>query len=134
VARQRRRGSLTLELLFVMPVLLIVLLGTIQFSLMLAVEQQLETASRAGARAAALGADATTVEVVVRQVLGPGKLQSAQVLSVLTDDNGQPLPAGQPVTVLVALKSGSAVPDLLPFAGLSLARQLLVGRTVMIKE
>jgi Flp pilus assembly protein TadG len=123
-----------MELLFVLPVLLVLLLAMIQLSLLLVTEQQLQTASREGARVAAVGGDQSAVEMVVRRTLGSGRLQAAQVQAFLTDDTGQPLAAGDPVVVVVALRAGAAVPDLMPFLGLSTGQQLLVGRTVLSKE
>jgi Flp pilus assembly protein TadG len=130
----RRRGSLTAELLFVLPILLVFLLGTVEYSMLFLAEQQLMVASREGARVAALGGTSTDVEQAARQVLGTGSLGQATVESVLTDDLGQPLPTGSPVAVTVSIPAAQAVPDLLAFAGLSIRNQTLAAQTVMRKE
>ena len=48
----RRRGSLTLELLLVLPILMTVVLAAFEFSMLAQVRQQLLNASRDGARSA----------------------------------------------------------------------------------
>jgi Flp pilus assembly protein TadG len=131
----RRTGStLAAELLFALPLVLVVVLATIEFSTLLLVRQQLQAASREGARVAALGGDATQVEAAVRNFLGTGNLAGAQVTSVLTDDLGQPSPSGAPVAVTVSLPTTQAVPDLLALTGFSLANDVTVAQTVMRKE
>src|SRR5262249_51806505 len=70
--QQRRRGVVTLELLFTLPVLLLVTFGTIEFSLVLAARSDLQLASREGARVASLGGSAADVEKAVKQFLGRG--------------------------------------------------------------
>jgi Flp pilus assembly protein TadG len=131
----RRRGStLAAELLFVLPVVLVVVLATIEFSTLLVVRQQLQASSREGARVAALGGDAQQVETAVRNFLGNGTLANAQVDSVLTDDQGQPLPAGAPVAVTVSIPTAQAVPNLLALAGFSIADDVSIAQTVMRKE
>lgn len=133
-ARKRRSGSLTVELLFVLPLLLIIVLAAVEFSLWLAAQQQVALASREGARAASRGGNAGDVLLAVNQVLGPARAGIAQVQATLTDSNGQPLPSGEPLTVLVALPAGGVVPDLLVLAGLSIRNELIISQTVMRKE
>jgi Flp pilus assembly protein TadG len=131
--KRRRRGSLTLELLLVLPILLLVLLAIIEFSIWAVAQQQLLTASREGARVAALGGSRDDVEQAVRVFLG-GKFDNATIDAVLTDDQGQPVAAGQPVQVVVSLPATDAVPDLLPLAGFSIRGQSISAGTVMRKE
>lgn len=132
--RRGRRGGLTLELLLVLPVLLTVLLGTVEFSLWLAAQQQVVLASREGARAAATGAAVDEVEAVVRRVLGDARFASAELAVQITDPAGQPIPPGDPVAVAVRLPARTVVPDLLVFIGLSIRNESLVARTVLRKE
>jgi Flp pilus assembly protein TadG len=125
---------MALELLLVMPILLALLLGMIEFSLLFAVRQQLTTASREGARVGALGGDQLAVEQAVRNVLGAGNLSGAQIQSILTDDLGQPLPSGSPVQVTVQIPATQAVPDLLGFIAVSFSDQVIIAQSVMRKE
>jgi Flp pilus assembly protein TadG len=131
---RRRRGRLVLELLLVLPILLGLIGGMVEFSLLLGARQQLLAASREGARVAAQGGDAVEVEQAVRTFLGRGNLQAAHVQSVLTDAAGNPLATGDGVQVVVRLPAAAAAPDLLAFVGVSLGDQVLVARTVMRKE
>src|SRR5436190_24393313 len=102
-ARRRPGSTLAVELLFVLPILLVVVFATIEFSALLTVRQQLQAASREGARVAALGGDTQQVEAAVRNFLGSGSLADAKVESVLTDAQNQPLPSGAAVAVTVSL-------------------------------
>lgn len=129
-----RAGSLAVELLLVLPVLLAFLLGMLEFSMLLIVRQELLTASREGARVAAQGGGAADVEQAARVFLGTGSLSRANVVSVLTDDTGTPLPSGSPVAVTVSIPASQAVPDLLAFVGLSIRNETLAAQTVMRKE
>ncbi len=131
----RRPGSLLAsELLMVLPLLLAVVFATIEFSTLLLVRQQLQTASREGARVAALGGDATQVQLAVSQFLGTGALANAQVDSVLTDSQGMPLPSGAAVSVTVSLPTAQVVPDLLAPFGFTLGNDVTIAQTVMRKE
>jgi hypothetical protein len=133
-ARRLRRGSLTMELLLVLPIVLALLLGTVQFSLLSVARQQVMGASREGARVAARGGSAADVEATVRLYLGGGRFSNAEVSTNLNAASGLPLPSGAPVEVVVRIGATEAVPDLLPFLGFSLSGEHLLGRTVMRKE
>jgi Flp pilus assembly protein TadG len=130
----QRRGSLAVELLIVLPVLLGILLGMVEFSMLLVSRQELLTASREGARVAAIGGSQADVEAAVRQFLGAGSLSQATITTVLADNQGQPLPSGSPVAVTVSIPATQAAPDLLVFIGFSLRGENLIAQTVMRKE
>ena len=129
-----RRGHVALELLLVLPILLTVLLGTVEFSLLLTAQQQVSLASREATRVAALGGSVGDIEQVVRLTLGDSRFAQATVTPILVDANGNPIPSGEPIAVRVELPASAAVPDLLVFAGLSIRNQVLMGQTVMRKE
>ena len=131
---RRRSAMLAIELLFVLPVLLIVVLATVEFSLWLSAQQQVALASREGARVAAQGGSADDVQQTVQLVLGPNWSSAAQVAASLNDSDGNPLPAGAPVSVLVTLPAGTVVPDLLVLAGFSIGNEIIASQTVMRKE
>jgi Flp pilus assembly protein TadG len=122
------------ELLVALPIVLAVLLGMIEFSMLLVARQQILVASREGARVAALGGTADDVDKAVHQFLGTGSLAGAQVQAQLTDQSGQPVPSGGAVAVTVSLPTAQAVPDLLRFIGFSLGNDVLTVQTVMRKE
>ena len=129
----RRCGSFTMELLLVLPILMTVILGAFEFSMLAQARQQLLLASREGARVAALGGTAADVQQAAQQSLG-GALQNATIQLNITDANGNPLPSGQPVSVLVSVQVGQAVPDLLAFIGYSIRNETIAAQTVMRKE
>lgn len=133
-----RRGILTFELLLILPILLIVVLAAVQFSLTLQARQQLVAASREGCRVAALGGDLGEVERTVRKTLGSGRLADADI--ELTDEAGAAIPAGmsvpsgESVSVWLRLPTVHVVPDLLRFMGYSIKNDELVARTLMRRE
>jgi hypothetical protein len=131
---RRRRASAAVEMLFILPLLLIVLLGTVEFALWLAAQQQVTLASREGARVAATGGSAADVGATVHFALGDARFQQATVQTFLTDEAGNPVLPGAPVSVMVQLPASAVVPDLLIFIGLSIRDQFLVSQTVMRKE
>ena len=125
---------LAMELLVVLPLLMVVILATIEFSSLLMVRQQLQAASREGARVASLGGNSLQVQAAVSNFLGTGPLGAAQVNSVLTDQSGNPLPSGAAVSVNLSLPTAQVVPDLLAPFGFTLANDTTVAQTVMRKE
>lgn len=132
--RRTRRGSMSVELLFVLPILLAVLLGTVEFALWLSAQQQVVLASREGGRVAATGGSLDQVNEAVHLTLGDARFANATVQATLTDEFGAPIAPGQPVTVLVQLPAATVVPDLLVFIGITIRDQSLIAQTVMLKE
>jgi hypothetical protein len=110
----RRRGSLTVELVLVLPILVLLLLAMIQFSLMLTARQQLLSASREGARMGARGGSAADIECAARRVLGDGSLAQADVQSQRAPEQpGAPVGGSECVQVMVHIPIGAAVPNFL---------------------
>lgn len=134
VAKPRRRASMSIELLLVFPLLLAVLLGTVQFSLWMSAQQRVALASREATRVAATGGTRDEVAASVRLTLGDTRFQLAEIQANLTDSNGDPIASGEPVSVLVSLPAGAVVPDLLRIIGFSIRNEFLVSQTVMRKE
>jgi Flp pilus assembly protein TadG len=118
-----RQGSLSLELLLVLPILLLILGATVLFGMMLVAQQVLTAASREGARSASIG-DCTDAEDAAKATLN-GKLAGAKVEC---DDDGTN------VTVTVSIPAKEAIPDLLKGVGFSLEGITLASTTVMKKE
>ena len=133
-ARRRVGSILSVELLFVLPILLALLLAMTEFSLLLSTEARYAHASREGARVAALGGDLAGVELAVRNVLGDGQFE-ASTLTVTPDISSvNNYPSGTAMEVIVAIRARQVVPDLLRFFGFSLGDQQVLGRTVMRRE
>jgi Flp pilus assembly protein TadG len=129
-----RRATLTLELLLVLPIALVIILAIVEFSMIFTVRQQLSAASREGARVASIGGTAEEIEAAVRTFLGNGTLSQAKVISVLTDEFGDPVPSGGAVQVIVTLPTAQAVPNLLAPFGFSIGNDVIYARTTMRKE
>lgn len=127
----RRPGALhAVELLLLLPLVLAIVLGIIEYSLILSTDQQLAVASRQGARVAAQGGSAVEVEASARLALGNGILaKNAVVKSRLSDVTGTP------VTVVVTVADAARViPDMLRLIGFSVKNHPLAGSTVMMRE
>jgi len=136
--RTRRRGVLALELLLILPILLLLVLAMVQFSLTLYARQQLVAASREACRVAALGGNLGDVEQMVHKVLGGGRIADAEI--EMTDEtgatvpSGRAVPSGEAIAVWLRLPTAYAVPDLLRFVGYSIRGDELVARTMMRRE
>jgi Flp pilus assembly protein TadG len=126
-----RPGAIhAVEMLFVLPIVLVLIVAMVEFSMILSIDQQLAVASREGARVAAQGGSASEAEAAARLVLGGGSVgQQSVVTSQLT------AVSGDPVLVRVAIADASTVvPNLLRFAGFSIKDKPLVGATAMRRE
>jgi Flp pilus assembly protein TadG len=130
----KRAGYLAIELLFVLPIIVIMVLAMVEFSMILVARQQLTAASREGARVAAIGGTTADIDNAVHTYLGTGSLAAAQVVPVITDDMNNPLPSGAPVQVTVQIPTAQVVPNLLAPIGFSIANDVLVAQTIMRKE
>ncbi|MDB5344649.1 MAG: TadE family protein [Schlesneria sp.] len=124
-----RRGVLSLELILTLPILLIVLMGLFEFTVLFYSRSLVVEATRVGARKASLpGATAASVEEEIRNILSP-RLQTGIQVGV---DVG--LHSGDVVVVSVQTPMTSASPDLLWPIGLSLNGRNLYSETRMIRE
>jgi Flp pilus assembly protein TadG len=130
-SRSRRPGALhAVELMLLLPIVLAIVLGMIEYSLMLSADQQLAVASRQGARVAAQGGRADEVEASARLALGTGRLAKRAVVKSLLSDV-----SGTPVTVAVSVPDAATViPNMLRFVGFSIKNRPLAGSTVMMRE
>ena len=128
---RRRTGALhALEILFILPIILGLVLGMVEFSLVLAADQQLAVASREGSRVAAQGGSPSEVEAATRFVLGSGKLgNNSLVVSQLSDVSGNPVS----VTVTVP-DAATVVPNLLRFVGYNIRGKPLASVSIMRRE
>jgi hypothetical protein len=142
-----RRGVMVVELLLVLPLLLIILLGTIEFALLLVARAELVAACREGARVASHDCgdrDEIREEVreTVHRVLGKGSLSRCTKVEVCwhredirhppnKEDTRHPRFGRDRVKVLVHVPAARVVPNFLAWAGFSIASRELSSETVM---
>jgi Flp pilus assembly protein TadG len=144
--RHNRRGAiLSLELIMVLPILLIVLLATVEFGILLMSSQGVGAAASVGARNAALPSSSlASVTDAVSTALDGYSWQGKQEVVVFVDsgsgfvrDNGPVLanaPSGSVVSVTVNVPSDQAAPNLLQYFGISLSGKELTTTYVTRKE
>jgi hypothetical protein len=131
----RRGGYLAVELLLVLPILLALFLGMMQFSLILGARQTLLAASREGARVAAHGGTKEDVCATCRRVLGTGSLGASNVhIRSFDEDPQHPFDGRDRVEVRISVPTTLVVPDMLRWIGISFRDQDMVACTVMLKE
>jgi hypothetical protein len=129
-----------MELLLVLPIMMAIFFGTVEYGLLLAAEARLYNASREGARVAAAGGNIDDVRVAARTALLAGEATRVDIQAVLTDPPvtpgrpPTPKPPGSLVAVMVSAPARALVPDYLRFIGISIGHRCLVGQTVMRKE
>jgi hypothetical protein len=145
-----RRGVVVVELLLVLPLLLIVLLGTVEFAMLLIARAELVAACREGARVACHdGGDRDGIREEVRETvhrtLGNGSLGHCTKVEVCwqREDRTHPPHPEDPkhprfgrdrVRVVVHAPAARVVPNLLAWAGFSIASKELSSETVMNVE
>ena len=129
--KPNRPAALAIELMLALPILMALVLGMVQFSLMISARQQVTGAAREGGRVAALGGSDVEIQATVDRFFGA---KVAQVQTALADPSGDPIAAGDPVTVVVRVRTSCLVPELLGFIGFSMKNQEIVARAVMRKE
>lgn len=126
---RKSRGFATIELLFTLPILGIILMGLVEFSMLFYARSSLVEASRCGARAASLaGIQPEQIEWEVRKVLGLAFQDDLEI------EASQGARTGDAITVGVRVPMNAACPDLLWPIGYSLRGRFLYSQTSMIKE
>lgn len=83
---RRRRGSMALQVVMVMPILLIVTLAIFQFGVLLLVHQAITHAATVAAREAAKGADPAQLECIVEEVLKPHGIYVGPTMGIVLED------------------------------------------------
>lgn len=112
-----------------LPILGIIVMGLLEFSMLFYARSSVVEANRVGARAAALaGVDSDQVETEIRKVLSPRLQQGLEV------DYTPGARSGDTVVVATRVPMSSASPDLLWPIGYTLAGKYLYTETRMIKE
>ena len=128
-SKKKRSGFLSMELVFVLPILLIILFALFEFSMLFYARGYVNEASRAGARTASLpGVDEEEVKRDVYRILKPRMRPHADV------QVEQGSHAGDSVTVTVRVPMKIVSPDLLWPIGYSLKNRAFISETRMLKE
>lgn len=131
----RRRGVLSLEMILVLPILLIVVLATVEFGMLLASGQAVNAAASVGAREATLpGATPAKVQDAVRRAVASWRFANRLDAVQISPAHPQDARTGDPVKVTVSVDSLAAAPNLLRFVGVSLKGQKLSASFVLRKE
>lgn len=126
---KRRRGVLSMELVLTLPIVGVVLLALLEFTLLFYSRSLVVEASRAGARRATLnGVTAADVEWEIRRVLTPQLQRGMKVQTILSNHSGELVAVG------VEVPMAAATPDLLWPIGLGLKGRNLYSETRMIRE
>ena len=129
IGPRRMRGVMALELVLTLPILLVLLLGIFEFSLLFFARNSVVQASRVAARQASLpGVEADDIRTLVESVLSP-RLQQGWELYFQPGSQ-----TGDLVTVGIRAPMASAAPDLLWPIGYSLEGRFLYAESTMIKE
>jgi hypothetical protein len=120
----------------VLPLLLVFVMGVVEFGMMLTVRQQLLAASRDGARIAARGGNDQEVQDTVKRALGSGRLANAARTNVWrkADDPNNPMAGRERIEVVVHTPTTAVVPNFLAWVGVNMNNRELVAGTVMSKE
>jgi hypothetical protein len=148
VNRRRRRAVLSLELIMVLPVLLLVLLATVEFGILLMSSQGVGAAAAVGSRNAALPSSSrTSVVAAVDTALSGYVWKNFRQVEIFVDSGGgfvkdTPVPgtllanapSGSIVSVTVNVEMDEAAPDLLKYFGISLNGKYLTTTYVTRKE
>jgi hypothetical protein len=119
-----------MELLLVLPILLGLLLGLVEFSMLWSAGHLAQRAATAGCRVASFpGSDLADVEHAVEHSLGKGSLIEAYQVEV----RGGRF-SGDEVWIRVEVPMRAAAPDLLKVFGLGFKERKLAAQAVMRKE
>jgi Flp pilus assembly protein TadG len=119
----------SVELMMVLPLVLLVLLGTIEFACLLMAQQSLAHATYLGARRASVcEASSEDIERTVRGALGPSMGRKVRVSARVGQD------VGEAVVVHARVPMQSAAPDFLGWIGVSLQGRELQAAAVLRKE
>lgn len=140
--RSTRRGVLTMELILTLPLVIVVILATVEFALLLMAEQAVQAAAAVGARTAAVpSATRSSVVNAVGRALEPWSF-ARRVEPVRIQINGVPeqqyalsmARTGDSVAVTVRVDAAAVAPDIFGCLGMSIADRKLTGTYVARKE
>lgn len=129
--RNRRRGfTLSSEMILVMPIVIGVLMGVVETSMLWLGNHRVVSAAQAGCRVATLpGSNRAAVVLAVQQTLAKSKMAKAAKVRISWARH-----AGEPVRVEVRVPMRTASPDLMGFMGFGLGNRQLAASCIMRKE
>ena len=128
-AKVHRGGTLSMELVLVLPILMTMLLGMAEFAMLFYARGQVIHAAQAGARLATLhGVDEFAIEREVKKTLPIAYANATQVNCRLGKHSGDD------VVVTASLPMQQTCPDLLWPIGYSLSGRKIVAESRMRKE
>jgi TadE-like protein len=132
--RARRGFMNSLELVFILPIIIIILVVIVQFSQILAAEARLSAASREGARVAASGGNTHQVRHAVHAALLGRERGQVKIETNAIGSDGDPvnLPPGSDVVVRVSIPTKEVVPSAILLVLVN--NRVLIGQSVMRKE
>jgi Flp pilus assembly protein TadG len=135
--RNRRPGSSVLDMALVLPILLALSFGTIEFGYYMFVKHNMQAAAREGARAAIVPSAVTSdVTTAVANVMAAAGLTQSGYTTSITDTNGNTInvstaAAGTAIKVTVQCSWGTV--GVRPLGVIS-SSKVVAGTTVMRKE
>ena len=131
----KRSGIFAAELIFVLPILMLVVFALVEMSLILAAERKLSEVSGVVARTGSLGGTDADMTAVMKSALGgAGTMWADHAHHAVTPTKPEDRHPGTPLTVVVTLPARYVGPNLLRSIGSDLAGATLVGRTVIVIE
>lgn len=130
----KRGAFLALEALIVLPIVGCFFLALCSVAGLEMAWQQMLTASREGARVAALGGTDEEVEAATLLFLGGGTVSESDIQVFTMGSDGFPVLPGQPVSVVISIPAARVMPQFGAMIGFAFGENLLVARTTMRKE
>lgn len=131
-----RRGASVLEMALVLPILLMLSFGVVDYGYFFFVKNTVQGAAQAGARAAVL-ASATNADVtnIITTAMTAAGMQNSGYTVTLNPSDVSTATAGNPVTVTISVSWGTVGLHALSssMGGISNSKQI-VGAAVMRKE
>jgi len=129
-AKARKGALLSAEMLIVFPVMVVIVFGMVETSLVISTYNQLKHASSVGCRCCSIspGDGSAAVAMAIRAALNDDKL--IDTVTVICDDSGV---SGEICRVTIQLPMSEAAPDLLAALGFQL-EGTLEASTAMRKE
>jgi len=142
-ARRRKGAVLSIELVMVVPILLSILLASVEFGILLMATQGVGAAANIGSRAAAVpSSNLASVNAAVNTALDGWVWQGEHEVVIFvngqlvtsTNDRLASAVTGDVVSVTVNVPMDEAAPDLLRYFGISIAGKELTTTYVTRKE
>jgi len=130
----RKGAVLSLELLFVLPILSVICFAMVELSFLLMGEQRVQAASVAACRVGTLPASNAAAQQQAMRDAAAGALGDASLAASYQMQFEPGQYAGDPVIVEVSVPMTAAAPDLLKIIGFSLEGRQLVAQTQMCKQ